>query len=575
MRDHTINSIKRIPENERTPDQWWMLGEYQVFNGLLDESEAGVNEGIAALTAGATLPQPSVACLMDLGWILTSRGLDALALPYLHRAADMEPGSRDILAIKAIAEIGVGKREQAVETLRRAANCESATEQDRQHLEQIESGTDLRVLRRDLVLRKIGPNDPELVAYSAAEQHKVAVYFLKTLHDRNPADMKIAYHLGYARYCLGQLDLAKPLLDAVVADDPSHADALTILGLIARKTDKPAVEMDMYSRAIAADPKSVLARVNLASRVMDENPFLARRHLDDAIEAMETGNPHRAMALDLMGNSFAHIEKDYSREAEFHRQALRLEPKSVLFRDNLMLSLFSAGRPIDARRVWQETKQLAGNHPLIDDETVQFFCNETLDPHEYMEFAQDFHGPIGNPGLRLLLTRAWKRRSQIPQAERLSFLASFGTLASHIDADDLALAAWREATSLEPSGGSRINEVVALQRLGRYGEALTLVEVPRTDRPPFSHGAWERPHERRSLWLCGRGLSSGSRNGRAFRASVRERFRLHRSLERSAPGTAVHQGASGSLAGIACSDNAFGSRKPARREPGHGGRAVR
>ena len=109
MRDHTIDSIKRIPENERTPDQWWMLGEYQVFNGLLDESEAGVNEGIAALTAGATLPQPSVACLMDLGWILTSRGLDALALPYLHRAADMEPGSRDILAIKAIAEIGVGK----------------------------------------------------------------------------------------------------------------------------------------------------------------------------------------------------------------------------------------------------------------------------------------------------------------------------------------------------------------------------------------------------------------------------------------------------------------------------------
>ena len=425
------------------------------------------------------------------------------------------------------------------------------------------------------MLRKIGPNDPEFVAYSAAEQHKVAVYFLKTLHDRNPADMKIAYHLGYARYCLGQLDLAKPLLDAVVADDPSHADALTILGLIARKTDKPAVEMDMYSRAIAADPKSVLARVNLGVARDGRNPFLARRHLDDAIEAMETGNPHRAMALDLMGNSFAHIEKNYSREAEFHRQALRLEPKSVLFRDNLMLSLFSAGRPIDARRVWQETKQLAGNHPLIDDETVQLFCNETLDPHEYMEFAQDFHGPIGNPGLRLLLTRAWKRRSQIPQAERLSFLASFGTLASHIDADDLALAAWREATSLEPSGGSRIQRGRRAAKARQIRRGLDAGRVLRTDRPPFSHGAWERPHERRSLWLCGRGLSSGSRNGRAFRASVRERFRLHRSLERFALGTAVHQGASGSLAGIACSDNAFGSSKPARREARHGGRAVR
>jgi hypothetical protein len=66
-RDHTISTINAVPEGARSADQWWMLGEYQVFNGLLDDDEAAINEGIAALTAGASLPAPGVACLMDLG----------------------------------------------------------------------------------------------------------------------------------------------------------------------------------------------------------------------------------------------------------------------------------------------------------------------------------------------------------------------------------------------------------------------------------------------------------------------------------------------------------------------------
>jgi hypothetical protein len=58
--EHAIESIRVVPENQRSPDQWWMLGEYLVYAGLLEESDTLTNEGIGALMRGANLPEPSI-----------------------------------------------------------------------------------------------------------------------------------------------------------------------------------------------------------------------------------------------------------------------------------------------------------------------------------------------------------------------------------------------------------------------------------------------------------------------------------------------------------------------------------
>ena len=83
-----------------------MLGEYLVYEGLLEESDAITSEGIGALMRGANLPQPSVACLLDLARILAFKGLDQMALPYMERARSKVPGSRDIAALKALIHLG-------------------------------------------------------------------------------------------------------------------------------------------------------------------------------------------------------------------------------------------------------------------------------------------------------------------------------------------------------------------------------------------------------------------------------------------------------------------------------------
>jgi hypothetical protein len=107
-RDRIIETIRTVPEEGRSPDQWWILGEYLVYGGLIEENEAVVNEGVGVLMRGASLAEPSTACLLDLAWILAFKGMDAMALPYIERASSMQPKSRDIAAMKAHIHMGMG-----------------------------------------------------------------------------------------------------------------------------------------------------------------------------------------------------------------------------------------------------------------------------------------------------------------------------------------------------------------------------------------------------------------------------------------------------------------------------------
>lgn len=476
-RDHAIQSIQVLSEANRTADQWWMLGEYQILNGLLDEDEDAINDGVVALTAGADIP--SVACMMDLGWILASKSLDVLALPYLTRASELVADSRDIWSLRAVTEIGLGKREAAFQSLSKAASLPGAQEADRINLEKIQSGGELKELRRSMLMSKIGLGDPDLDRHPPAEQAKAAAYVLKILLDREPTNMGIASSLGYARYCAGQLDRAKLILEAVVASTPSDDTAWTILGLIAKKSDDADGEVTMYLRAIEANPRSALASMNLASRIMADEPEIARSYLDVALEELAPESPHRACALDLMGNTFAHIEKDYDSESSWHREAVLLDPTNALYRDNLVLALLSAGRPIDARRVWQSTKHIASAYPFSLGDLVRGFCDESIHPYACLEIVDALSSMIGMPGKLVLLHRAWKRRSSVAIEERFEFLCELATLFSQAGDDGAAVLAWQEATPLatgEMKTGVRANHAVALQRAGHVNEALELIE---------------------------------------------------------------------------------------------------
>ena len=112
----------------------------------------------------------------------------------------------------------------------------------------------------------------------------------------------------------------------------------------------------------------------------------------------------------------------------------------------------------------------------MKDELIAAFCDETLDPREYLVVVDVVGEFIGTPGRRVLLNRAWRRRSHIEPAEQLEFLSGLATMASQAGDDELALQAWRDAARFESEGALTVNEAVALDRLGRTSEALTLIE---------------------------------------------------------------------------------------------------
>jgi tetratricopeptide (TPR) repeat protein len=258
-----------------------------------------------------------------------------------------------------------------------------ATDGDRETLASLEQGASLEQLRKDVVFRKFDDEvlrgkhgDPKDAARSGVVQ-------FKQLLERKPDDVDLAYGLAYCHYVLGQLDHAEPLLLRVIGEKPEHADALTLLGLIAMKRERPDQQLAYYERAVRADPKHVLANTNLASLYQDKGDFHAARPLLlRAIEAAPQDDPHLPIALDLLGNSYGTIEHDYEREAELHQQAIALDPKRPMFRGNLVVALLSAGRAKDAHRALQAAKdaRLVLPDPSMVENLVRLYQERSLHP---------------------------------------------------------------------------------------------------------------------------------------------------------------------------------------------------
>ena len=125
-----VERLKTKPETQRTGDDWWQLGEYQIVEGLSNGDESLVNNGSQALMHGAQLVPPHAGCLLDLGWLLCYKGLDQMAAFYLDQAVKAVPSSRDAWTLRGWACVGSGSREQAIESFRKAVSLPFATDGD-------------------------------------------------------------------------------------------------------------------------------------------------------------------------------------------------------------------------------------------------------------------------------------------------------------------------------------------------------------------------------------------------------------------------------------------------------------
>ena len=461
---------------KRTQDDWWVLGEYQCLDGLINEDDHLINKGIEALMSGAEMTPPSVACLMDLGWLFSQKRMGQMAIKYLDQAISIYNDSRDIWSLRGWASIGAGHRDLAIESFQKASTLMHATQTDRDTLDSLLANEDLKDINKKLIFNKIDIDEILNPSIDQIEAAKIAIYVLKSIYETDPDDLSICFQLATTRYVAGQYDRAEFLFKNLINHDQFSSDSYTTLGLIAFKNKDLELSEGYYKQALNADITNVLANTNLASILQDKGDFhAARGYLERVLKVAEDSDPHLSIALDLYGNNIAAIDEDYELEIQYHNRAISLNKKNPLFHANLIIAFLSAGRIIDARRAYQTTRSLSlrlPNEELLSMLFKLYSASERLHPFQYMELIENLFPMMGKKAILPLIELAWKYRREVEDEYLTPFYYNIGILASNANANELALEIWKEGAKLENSEDFIVNIVADLSNLNRHSEAL-------------------------------------------------------------------------------------------------------
>lgn len=192
----------------------------------------------------------------------------------------------------------------------------------------------------------------------------------------------------------GRLDEAARLYEAALAEDPGHADALHLRGLVALQQGDFQRAAELLARAVAARPDEASFHATLAEAywalgqadrtvnayrsALALQPDQPEYHcnlgatlvdlgaLDEAIGHFRAAirlHPEFAAAHNNLGNALR-LGGDLAAAIDEFRQAARLDPTSSEARSNLGELLLDAGQPNEALRHCREAVGLQPGSPL-------------------------------------------------------------------------------------------------------------------------------------------------------------------------------------------------------------------
>jgi tetratricopeptide (TPR) repeat protein len=554
IRQKDIARVEKIAEETRTSDDWWILGEYKVVDGVLEENEQLINDGVQALMYGADHERPSPACMADLAYIQIFKNLDSFALPYLDKAVKLAPDSRDIWLLKGIAHTGLGQRDEAIDSLERAVSLPASQTQEKDLLNNIRGGKNLSELRASFFFDKIDPFDPRnIFQYSENESAKWIIFQLNQILKNDPNNVSVIIGLADTRYYLNQFDEAINLYNKALTQEinpSSAAHCCCALALISKKTrakdDDAFKEVSFYQEALRKDPNHILSLVNLTSCLQSVGEYVDARILFERLFQQDcSDSPYYHTVLGNFGNNVGVIDKDFSREAELHLEAIKYCPNEDVdaltkHRLNAVRSLLCSNQIQTAKENWSKWKTQLANPRNANAHRSGYdflrFLYEIFVNRRWFHpsFDLDYCQILRESGLtfaelRPIIERCWSKREKLfdeslvnrsdryladknepslrPQEIDFSrlknltgenteslrnlYLSNFvdriGLIASNAGLHQLALEIWRTGSELPPGEDYAReafvhNMVTELVYLDRESEALTLAEnMPKPD----------------------------------------------------------------------------------------------
>ena len=167
---------------------------------------------------------------------------------------------------------------------------------------------------------------------------------------------------------------AQTMLEAAVKVNPSNADALADLGLVASRQRRFDDADALLARAVALEPRDELPYLAYGWSLLDREKDVAKaRQLFEKALAL---HPNSARALEGLGETYAADPKgDVARGIDALQKSLALAPSQPDAVYNLLVLYVRAGRRADAESMLSQLQSLAP--PKVVEEARQLLTNIT------------------------------------------------------------------------------------------------------------------------------------------------------------------------------------------------------
>jgi len=219
---------------------------------------------------------------------------------------------------------------------------------------------------------------------------------------RHPCPMTIpqALQIAAQHHQAGRLAEAETVYRQILAVQPRHADAIRLLGVIARQVGRHDLAVELIHQAIALDPNNPFAHHDLGEARWAMGRF------DEATAAFRRAlqlRPDFAQAWNNLGVALA--EQRRSDEAiAAYRRALELQPDHVEAGNNLGAALKDQGNLDEAIAAFRRALQLQPEHAKVHSNLVYtLHFHPAFDPRSIASERERWNRRFCEPRKRFIL----------------------------------------------------------------------------------------------------------------------------------------------------------------------------
>ena len=280
-------------------------------------------------------------------------------------------------------------------------------------------------------------------------------------------DIALLFSQGLALHQQGQFAPAQALYEQVLAQNPTHFDALHLLGAIAYQTKHLERAVALIGQAIQLNPKVATAHSNRGLALHDLGRLeQAMQHYDQAV-ALE---PENAVAHYNRGNTLKELQR-FDQAVASYQPCIALEPGNAKAHHNLGLALKGQGQLEAALESYD--RALALNPDLAACLCSRGVVLQSLERLE--ESLASFNRAIASDPAQSIF-----------HFNRATTLEKLGRYSQ-------ALASYEQAIAIQPHYHEAwLGRGNALEQLMRQPEALASFERSIAIKPDYATGHWNK-----------------------------------------------------------------------------------